>query len=182
MASGPTHDSSANALAPRRLQKRPGKARRLLSVPHPHAQVGGPRGIVDLHPDTLPSTWGSGIQPIERGGALYRFALRVACRPSFAFPQNRSAGCLCAAQPARRGKSMCLAAQGGKSRKIEYASISRLFSTHLMLFLLPSLLPFSRRHDGCGHLPRFARDATRTEMHGTAAPRTSPYQTSGQRQ
>lgn len=50
------HDSSANAMAPRRLQNHPGKARRLLSVPHPHATVGGPRGILDLHPDTLPST------------------------------------------------------------------------------------------------------------------------------
>lgn len=77
-------------MALRRLQNRPGKARRLLSVPHPHAQVGGPRGTVDLHPDTLPPLGG---QAFTLSKAVGRFIALACCLPPlFCVPPESKRG------------------------------------------------------------------------------------------
>lgn len=87
-------------LAPRRLQNHPGKARRCCRYRIRTQRAVGREVSWTCIRIRCPPLGGQAFSLSKAVGRCIALA-GVACRPSFAFPQNR---CLCAAQPVRRDK------------------------------------------------------------------------------
>lgn len=133
------HDSSANAMAPRRLQNHPGRRGACCRYRIRTQRAVGREVSWTCIRLRCPPLGGQAFSLSKAVGRCIALA-GAACRPSFAFPQNQ---CLCAAQPVRRGKySNSLTAQRRRITESEICIyIASVFHVNLFDFS-PVFSPF----------------------------------------